>query len=174
MLVTCGFLHSAHPRYLQHDEAKAELLFCLNKDQEVEITFQLSSRTVTVPISDWKPEHFLFQAVVRETSVEHAAALREWFYSLGNPVLVSRHYRYTGQYLFIPLLKSQEWPVHKIWQLAKACVHFIGCLSPIFLENLQPLTNKINQHEMLRDSILGMKHVHIIETGQPIYQEPLI
>jgi hypothetical protein len=57
---------------------------------------------------------FPFQAKVVETSVAHAATLCECFYSLGDPKLVERHYRYTRKYHFIPFVKSKECPVPKI------------------------------------------------------------
>jgi hypothetical protein len=55
MLVPCGFLLGAHPGHLQCDEAKQEMWTSLNFEWE-EIPFQLSARTVSVPIQDRKPE----------------------------------------------------------------------------------------------------------------------
>ncbi len=68
----------------------------------MEIPFQLSTRTITIPITDEKPERVSVQAVVVKTSVEHAAMLQECFYSLGAPVLAHQVYPYIGKYQFIP------------------------------------------------------------------------
>jgi hypothetical protein len=63
-LVACVFIHGAHPGYLRRNEAEKDLWKCLNKESMELIPFQLSSRTVTVPIKDGKPVIFPFQAMV--------------------------------------------------------------------------------------------------------------
>jgi hypothetical protein len=73
---------------------------------------------VSVPILEGKPERFVFQAVVVETSTQEAASLREKFYSLGNPMQVQQQFPYTGKYQFVPFLKTKEWTVQKILNLA--------------------------------------------------------
>jgi hypothetical protein len=109
MLVACGFLHGAHPGYPRRDEAEKELYSRLNNNQNDKVHFQLSARTLLVPIADRKPEKFSFQAIVIETEAEHASLLRERFYSLGDPL----------KYQFVPLVCSKEWPVEKIFRQAK-------------------------------------------------------
>jgi hypothetical protein len=141
-LLSCGFLHGVHPGYLQRDEAEKELDMCLNKHHDTPINFQLSARTVSVPIAEGHPERFPFPAVVVETTVEHAAILRERFYSLGDPLQVQKTYQYVGKYQFVPLIKSREWPVDKIWRLSKFHDSIIEGLCPIFIQILKDLKNK--------------------------------
>lgn len=57
-LVACGFFLGAHPGHLHWDEAEQELQEWLQLDQDM--LFQLSSRTVTVPIDHGKHEWYSF------------------------------------------------------------------------------------------------------------------
>jgi hypothetical protein len=173
-LVAIGFLHGAHPGYFRRDAAEQEMEKYINQNPASRLPFQLSARTITVPITDGKAERFSFQAVVVETAVEHATDLREQFYSLGNPAIVKRHFSYTGNHQFIPLLKSNHWPINKIWRLAKAHKLIVTGLKPIFLEHLQDLDTKINDHVTLRDGFLGMLHIDRDESGKEINRQPLL
>jgi hypothetical protein len=111
---------------------------------------------------------------VVETPVEHATALRERFYSLGDPAIVKRHFSYTGNHQFNPLLKSNHWPINNIWRLAKAHEMIVTGLKPIFVENLQDLDTKINDHETLRNGFSGMLHIDTDESGKEINRQPLL
>lgn len=91
-LVPCGFLHGAHPGFLCHDEAELELCQSLHISPD-KLPFQLSSRTISIPIFDGKPERFDFQAVVVEA--KDAAQLREHFYSLADPLQACNVFPYT-------------------------------------------------------------------------------
>jgi len=173
-LVACGFLHGAHPGYLCRDEAELELVQSLNGNQDQKIPFQLSARTVTVPIQDGKPERFAFHAFVLETSIEHATNLRERFFSLGDPERVSKLHPYTGRYFFIPLLKSKEWPVTKIWKLAKTHDSAIRNLSPLFLENFQDLKNPTSPNATLRDAFMSIEHIDYNDKGEVTNRELLL
>jgi hypothetical protein len=108
-LVPSGFLVGAHPNFFHRNEAEEELLGSLGLPDE-SIQFQLSSRSISVPISDGSPERYTFQAVVVETAAPHATTLREKFYELENPATATKSYPYTGSYQFVPLVKSKEWP----------------------------------------------------------------
>jgi hypothetical protein len=90
---------------MRRDEAELELGISLGFNSNEELPFQLSSRSVSVPIQEGKPERFVFQAVVVETSTQQAASLRERFFSLGNPKQVQEKSPYTGKYQFVPFLK---------------------------------------------------------------------
>jgi len=136
---------------------------CLNKSQEFKIPFQLSAHTISVPIVNGNTERFSFQAVVIETTAEHAAKLRERFYSLGDPLQVQQVYPYIGKYQFAPLVKSREWPIDKIWKLAKFHDNIICGLRPIFIQNLQDLNNKINDTDTLRTAFLRLQNSETIE-----------
>jgi hypothetical protein len=160
--VACGFLYGAHPGYLCRDEAEVELEKGIKENHEEKVPFELSARTVTVPINNGKPERFPFHAIVIDTSVEHATRLREPFYSLGDPDRAAKVYPYTGRYFFVPLLKSKQWPVDKIWKLAKTHADIIRDLHPIFLENLQDLRNPISQQASLREGFMTMTHMELI------------
>jgi hypothetical protein len=166
-LVSCGFLHGAHPGYLWRAEAEKELDRCLNQDREKSIPFQLSARTVSVPITDGGQEKFSFQAIVVETAIEHAAALWERFYSLGDPLTVYQCFQYVDKYQFIPLLKSREWSVDKIWRLAKFHDNIIVGLWPIFLQNLQDLNNKIIPTQTLHAAFMSMI-IDIVKDGKQV------
>ena len=83
-LVPCGFFVGAHPGHFRRNEAEEELLASLSLDPN-EIPFQLSSRSVSVPIKEDDPHRYSFNAVVVETSTKHAAKLRERFYGLQDP-----------------------------------------------------------------------------------------
>jgi hypothetical protein len=114
-LVACGFLYGAHPGYLRCNEAEKELSLCLNNNHKEKNYFQWSARTLSVPITDGKPERFLFQAIVIETEAKQAFLLRERFYSLGDPLKVKQVYQYVAKYQFDPLVMSKEWSVEKIF-----------------------------------------------------------
>ncbi len=143
-LVPCGFLLGAHPGHLRRDEAESELKVSLGYDNDDEVTFQLSSRSVSVPIQEGKPERYAFQAVVVETSTQQASTLREKFFSLGNPTQAQNRFPYTGKYQFVPFLKTQEWTVEKILRLAKLHVKIVQDLKAIFIKNLKDIHNTIN------------------------------
>jgi hypothetical protein len=66
-LVPCGFLVGAHPGHFRRNEAEEELLASLGLDPG-EIPFQLSSRSVSVPIKEDDPRRYSFNAVIVETS----------------------------------------------------------------------------------------------------------
>jgi hypothetical protein len=173
-LVACGFLHGAHPGYLHRDKAKIELDQSLNSNHDTKIPFQLSARTVTVPIQDGEPERFAFYAVVLETSIEHATTLQECFYSLGDPDRVSKLHPYTRKYFFVPLLKSKEWPINKIWKIAKTHDSTIRNLRPLFLENLQDLKNPISPNASFCDAFMSMEHIDYDKKGEVMNRELLL
>lgn len=141
-LVACGFLLGAHPGYTRRDHAEEELHHRLRLEEE-DIPYQLSARTISVPLVQDKPEKFSFQAVVVETSAKNASALRERFYSLDHPAKAIQAFPYTGKYQFVPMLNSKEWTVPKILRLAKLHVQMVSELKPIFVANLQDLRNEI-------------------------------
>lgn len=157
-LVACGFLVGAHPGYLRRDEAEDELRLSLKLSDE-DISFQLSSRTVSVPLQEGKPEKFTFQAIAVETATQFAAKLRERFYSLENPNIAFNHFPYTGMYQFVPFLKTKEWTCLKILQLAKLHVSIIQDLKPIFIANLQNIHHAIKPDgETLLQGFYGMTY----------------
>jgi hypothetical protein len=150
-LVVCGFLHGAHPGHLRREDAESELMQRLNLEKE--FPFQLSSRTISVPIDNSKDaKRYSFLAVAVETSVRQAKHLREAFFSLPKPEISKAKYPYTGQYQFVPLLQSKEWPIVKIFQLAKVHVKICQNLKPIFLQNLPDIRNAISSdgHTLMR------------------------
>jgi hypothetical protein len=100
-LVACGFLVGAHPGHMRRDEAEDELKVSLDMES-TNIPFQLSSRSISVPIREGDPSRYSFQAVVIETSVQHAQSLREKFYKLDPPDKAQTDYPYTGIYQFVP------------------------------------------------------------------------
>jgi hypothetical protein len=157
-LIPCGFLIGAHPGHLRRDEAEDELRVSLGYPITEELPFQLSSRSVSVPIQEGKPDRYVFQAVVIETSVQHAASLREKFYALGNPAKAAEDYPYTGKYQFVPFLKTKEWTIAKILRLAKLHVKIVQDLRVIFLINLQNIHNQINHDGItLMQGFYGMQ-----------------
>jgi hypothetical protein len=154
-LVPCGFLHGAHPGYLRREEAEEELCRSLSISQ-TSLPFQLSARTISIPISEGKPDRYYFLAVIAETSVEHAAALRERFYSLSDPFEVKRAYPYVGGHQFILLLKSKEWPTVKIYKLAVLHTQLTQLSKPIFVHNVADLQTPIGPSFTLRGGFNGM------------------
>jgi hypothetical protein len=93
----------------------------------------LSSRSVSIPIQEGKPDHFIFQAVKVKTSTQQAASLHERFFSLGNPVQVQQKFPYTGKHQFFLFLKTKEWTVTKIPSLARLPVKIVQALESIFI-----------------------------------------
>jgi hypothetical protein len=53
-------------------------------------------------------------------------------------------YPYTGIYQFVLMLKSTEWPISKIYQLARLHAAIIDNLRPLYLENLRDINNVIS------------------------------
>jgi hypothetical protein len=155
-LVACGFLVGAHPGFLRRDEAEEELRVSLDLEKEP-LPFQLSSRSISVPIKEGDPGRFSFQAIVVETSVPYAQPLREKFYQLDPPNTAQETYPYTGMYPFVPLMKSKEWTLAKIYQLAQLHVSIVTHLHPLFITNLQDINNIINkQGNSLLQGFYGM------------------
>jgi hypothetical protein len=142
-LVACGFLVGAHPGYLCREEAEEEIRGSLGLD-EGELQFQLSSRSVSVPIKDGQPSRYNFHAVILKTSVREASRLRELFYALQHPKKAKTDYPYTGSYQFVPMLKSKEWSVEKICQLAQLHTSIMEDLNPIYIQNLHDINSLIN------------------------------
>ena len=77
------------------------------------MSFQLNSRTITVPISYKKPNRYAFQEIVVETSTEDATQVVEKFYSMDNPLRAKLKNPYVHRrrntpllLLFLPLLYS--------------------------------------------------------------------
>ncbi len=155
-LVACGFLVGAHPGFLRRDEAEEELKVSLDIEPDT-LPFQLSSWSISVPIKDGDRSRFSFQAIVVETSVKHAQSLREKFYQLDPPHQAEASYPYTGKYQFVPLLKSKEWSLEKIYTLAKFHVSIIDGLQPLYISNLQDINNIIDEHgNSLMQGFYGM------------------
>jgi hypothetical protein len=123
-----------------------------------DLPFQLSSRTISVPISEGKPERFAFQAVIIEISAKHVADLQERLFALGDPTILQRHFPYVGGHQFIPFLKSKEWSVQKNYNLARVQESIVQDLKPIFVEHLNDLRNKIGLVETLRAGFMGMRY----------------
>jgi hypothetical protein len=83
-LVVCSFLHGAHFGHLRCEDAESELMQRLNLEKE--FPFQLSSRTISVPIDNSKDaQRYSFPAVAVETSVRQTKHLREAFFSQPKP-----------------------------------------------------------------------------------------
>jgi hypothetical protein len=79
------------------------------------------------------------------------------FYELDQPIKVQVNYPYTGMYQFVPLLKSKEWPISKIFQLVQLHVTIVDGLRPLFIENLQDINNVIDdQGNSLMQGFYGM------------------
>jgi hypothetical protein len=173
-LVACGFLLGAHPGYLRRDEAEQELKSSLDLTDS-DIPFQLSSRTTSVLEKEGGKERFSFQAIIIETSTKNAAKLRERFYTLENPSKVQHQFPYTGKYQFVPFLKSKEWTVPKILQLAKLHAKTVQDLSPIFLTNLQDIRTVISDEgDTLLQGFYGMQHTSTPAPDKQPITVPLI
>lgn len=62
-------------------------------------------------MQEGKPDKNACQAIAVETSTTQAASLRGKIFALGNPMQAKECYPYTGQYQFVPFLKTKEWTV---------------------------------------------------------------
>jgi hypothetical protein len=103
-------------------------------------------------------ERYAFPAVAIETSPHQAKNLREAFFALPPPSEAKVDYPYTGCYQFVPTLQSTEWPIHKIFQLAKVHVKICDNLKAIYVQNLQNIWNEIrSQRHTLMRGFLGMQ-----------------
>jgi hypothetical protein len=154
--VVFGFFLGAHPGHLHREDAEKEFLARL--ELPTDFPFQLSSRTISVPIDSSKDsKRYSFPAVVVETSARQAKRLRESFFSQPKPEISKAKFPYTGPYRFVPTLQLKEWPIVKIYQLAKVHVKICQNLKPIFIQNLQDIRNAIasDGHTLMR-GFLGM------------------
>jgi hypothetical protein len=112
MLVVSGFLLGAHPGHLHREDAEQELADRLALPTD--FPFQLSSRTIAVPIDNSKDsKQYSFPAVAVETSTRQVKRLREAFFAQPKPDVSKVKFPYTGPYQFVPMLQSKEWPVLK-------------------------------------------------------------
>jgi hypothetical protein len=107
--------------------------------------FQLSSHSISVPVKEGDPSRYSFQAIVVETPTQLASTIREKFYELDHPAKAQAIYPYTGMYHFVPLLKSKEWPMDKIYKLARLHVNLIKSLRPMYVNNLQDINHVIDE-----------------------------
>jgi hypothetical protein len=161
-LVPCGFLVGAHPGHFRRNEAEEEFSASLGLDPG-EIPFQLSSCSVSVPIKEDDPRRYSFNAVVIETSTKHATRLRERFYELADPSKAISDYPYTGLYQFVPMVKSTDWSIQKIYQLAQLHSSIIDDLKTIYVHHIQDVNNIIDDSGYsLLQGFYGMT-----VTGQP-------
>lgn len=127
------------------------------------------ARTISVPVLEGQPKKFPFQAVVVETSAANAQALRERFYALEKPTTFNRTYPYTGSYQFVPLIKSKEWPLTKILNLAQLHVKIIQDLRTIYLSNIQDLNSVANDDgDHLLSAFLNM----VTSSPPTVYSPP--
>lgn len=109
-----------------------------------------------------------------ETSTSQASSLREKFFSLSPPDIAQERYPYTGRYQFVPFLKTTEWTVQKIYNLAKLHVKLVQDLRSIFLITLQDIHNQIsNDGTTLMQGFYGMHH-HPPGEGQSTLTVPLL
>jgi hypothetical protein len=161
-LVPCGFLVGAHPGHFRRKEAEEEILASLGLDPG-ELSFQLSSHSVSVPIKEDDPRRYSFNAVVVETSTKHATRLCERFYELSDPSKAISDYPYTGLYQFVPMVKSTDWPIQKIYQLAHLHSSIIDDLKTIYVHHIQDVNNVVDDSGYsLLQGFYGMT-----VTGQP-------
>jgi hypothetical protein len=86
--------------------------------------------------------------VVVETAAKTTVALRERFYELEDPEKAITSYPYTGGYQFVPLLKSKEWSIQKIYHLAQLHVAMVDDLKPIYLQNLLDINHIVPADEV--------------------------
>jgi len=157
-LVVCGFLVGAHPGHFRREDT--ELEFQERHQLTETFPFQLSARTITVPMNSNKDaERYAFQAVAVETFARQAKRLREAFFSLRNPAEAKVYHPYTGPYQFVPILQSKEWPAQKVFQLAKVHVKICQNLNVIYLQNLQDIWHAMgpNGNTLMR-GFLGLVH----------------
>jgi hypothetical protein len=157
-LVICGFFVGAHPGHLHRDDAEKEIRDRLQLPEA--FPFQLTSRTSSLPRDSSKEsERCAFPAVAIETSARQAKKLREAFFALPPPSEAKVDHPYTGCYQFVPTLQSTEWPLHKIFQLAKVHVKICDNLKAIYVQTLQNIWNEIgSQGHTLMRGFLGMQH----------------
>jgi len=141
-LVACGFLVGAHPGHVRREEAEEEIRGSLGLDPE-ELDFQLSTRSISVPIQEGDSARFTFQALVIKTSTKNATILRERFYEF-QPSKIVKNYPYTGLYPFVPMIKSKEWSIQKIHQLAQLHVSILNDLKAIYVSNILDIHHLIN------------------------------
>jgi hypothetical protein len=77
---------------------------------------------------------------------------------LDHPAKAQETYPYTGMYQFVPLLKSKEWPVDKIYKLARLHVNLIESLRPMYVNNLQDINHVIDEDgNSLMQGFYGMQ-----------------
>lgn len=154
-LVVCGFFVGAHPGHLRREDAEVELRKRLQLPPD--FPFQLSSRTISVPIAPGKDERYAFPAVAVESSTKFAKRLREAFFAQPKPSEAKLQFPYTGMYQFVPVIQSKEWPISKIFQLAKVHTKICQNLKVVYLENLQDIRNVIGtEGQLLMRGFLGM------------------
>jgi hypothetical protein len=142
-LVSCGFLVGAQPSHFRRDGAEEELRASLGITPD-SLPFQLSSRSISVPMKEGDPSQYCFQAIVIETPTQHAQTLCKKFYDLDQPTKAQANYPYTGISQFVPLRKTKEWPISKIFQLAQFHVTIVEGLKPLFLGNIQDINHVID------------------------------
>ncbi len=65
-------------------------------------------------------------------------------------------FQYVGGHQIVFLIKSKEWPVSKIYCLAKLHSHIVHDLKPRFVHNIKDLRNKIGSTLTLCQGFYGM------------------
>jgi hypothetical protein len=121
-------------------------------------------------MSSLKLERYSFPVVAIETSAKYSKQVREAFFSQLKPTDATKDFPYTGSYQFVPALQSKEWPITKIFQLAKVHVKICQNLKAICIENLQDIRNVIgNEGQTLMCSFLNLTYM-VNNSPQPLIQ----
>lgn len=172
-MVVCGFFVGAHPGHIRREDAEQELHLRLQLPPDFQ--FQLSSRTISVPLAHGNTNRYSFPAVAIVTSARMAKRLQEAMFSLPKPSDAKTVYPYTGIYQFVPVLTSKEWPPSKIFQLVKVQTKICQNLRVIYLENLQDLRNVIGtEGQVLLRGFMAMAMAMAMTRKTDTDEAPLI
>jgi hypothetical protein len=141
-LVACGFSVGAHPGFMRRDEAEDEICGSLGFDKD-EANFHYPLDTFQCPLkmenrcvttskpSLWKPQSKMHHSSVKGSILSH-------------PSTAIQTYPYNDQHQFLPMIKSKEWPVQKVYHLAQLHVSIIESLRPLYISPLQDLNNVVD------------------------------
>ena len=136
-----GWFFGVHPDITRRDDSHAELLSRTNLPPDVK--FQLSSRTINIPLTKNGTMKTPIRALVVECDSKHIAKLREAMFRLGDPKRARHSWPITGHFMFVPLFETKAWPHSKIVKVAQLHTRTIDRLTPFYLDNLKDIDTKL-------------------------------
>jgi len=136
-VAAAGWFFGVHPDVTRRDDSLPELYQRTGLPSS--IRFQLSARTVNIPIMKNGSIKMAIHAIVVECDSKNVTQIREALFTLGDPATERIHWPVTGHFMFVPIYETKAWPHQKIVSVPKIHTKLIESLSPLYLDNIKDI-----------------------------------